>query len=163
MEIRPSRKQDFPSILDIYKDARSFMKNSGNPNQWGDSWPPENLIEEDIENKRSLVVTEGDEVIGVFVFLIGVDETYLKIDGGSWLNDEEYGVIHRIASKTSAHGVFDKAIEYCSKKVRNIRIDTHSDNKVMQHVIEKNGFTKCGTIYVRDGSPRIAYHKVIGD
>ena len=30
----------------------------------------------------------------------------------------------------------------------------------MQKQIEKNGFKKCGTIYVRDGSPRIAYQWV---
>ena len=24
--------------------------------------------------------------------------------------------------------------------------------------MEKNGFTKCGIIYVKDGTPRIAYH-----
>ena len=28
----------------------------------------------------------------------------------------------------------------------------------MQKQIEKSGFKKCGTIYVEDGSPRIAYH-----
>ncbi len=42
----------------------------------------------------------------------------------------------------------------------NFRIDTHNDNKIMQHVIEKNGFIRCGIIYVKDGSPRIAYEKI---
>ena len=32
----------------------------------------------------------------------------------------------------------------------------------MQHILEKNGFVSCGTIYVADGSPRIAYQKVQG-
>lgn len=32
----------------------------------------------------------------------------------------------------------------------------------MQHKIEKNGFTRCGIIYITDGSPRIAYQKVTG-
>jgi len=30
----------------------------------------------------------------------------------------------------------------------------------MQHVIEKNGFKKCGIIYVKDGSERIAYELI---
>ena len=30
----------------------------------------------------------------------------------------------------------------------------------MQHLIEKNGFQRCGIIYVEDGSPRIAYEKI---
>lgn len=35
----------------------------------------------------------------------------------------------------------------------------HKDNKITRHLIEKNGFAKCGIIYVADGSPRIAYEK----
>ena len=30
----------------------------------------------------------------------------------------------------------------------------------MQHVLESNGFTRCGIIHVADGSPRIAYQKL---
>lgn len=38
-------------------------------------------------------------------------------------------------------------------------IDTHKDNKITRHLIEKNGFAKGGIIYVADCSPRIAYEK----
>jgi len=30
----------------------------------------------------------------------------------------------------------------------------------MQHLLEKNGFVRCGRIFVANGSSRIAYHKV---
>ena len=30
----------------------------------------------------------------------------------------------------------------------------------MQHLLEKNGFTRCGIIHVADGTPRIAYQKL---
>ena len=40
------------------------------------------------------------------------------------------------------------------------RADTHADNKIMQHLLEKNGFTRCGVIHVADGSPRFAYQKL---
>ena len=33
----------------------------------------------------------------------------------------------------------------------NIRIDTHRDNKIMQHNILKQGFTYCGIIYLQSG------------
>ena len=33
-------------------------------------------------------------------------------------------------------------------------------NKIMQHLLEENGFTKCGIIHVEDGTPRIAYQKM---
>ncbi len=31
--------------------------------------------------------------------------------------------------------------------------------KTMQRLIEKNGFIKCGTIYVKNGTARIAYQR----
>ena len=30
----------------------------------------------------------------------------------------------------------------------------------MQHLLEKNGFARCGIIHVADGSSRIAYQKM---
>ena len=41
----------------------------------------------------------------------------------------------------------------------NVKGDTHEDNYVMQKVFEKNGFRRCGIIYVEDGTPRIAYQR----
>ena len=42
----------------------------------------------------------------------------------------------------------------------NLRADTHEKNRSMRKMLENNGFTKCGTIYVEDGTPRVAYQKV---
>ena len=39
-------------------------------------------------------------------------------------------------------------------------VDTHADNKVMQHLLESEGFTRCGIIHVEDGTPRIAYQRL---
>ena len=87
----------------------------------------------------------------------GLEPTYQYIENGSWLNDDDYITLHRIASDGKGHGIFQSAMDYCKSICDNIRIDTHSNNVIMQKQIEKNGFKKCGTIYVRDGSPRIAY------
>ena len=40
-----------------------------------------------------------------------------------------------------------------------IRIDTHRDNKIMQHNLLKYGFTYCGIIYLANGDERLAYQK----
>ena len=50
-------------------------------------------------------------------------------------------------------------LSFCETKISNIRVDTHNDNKIMQYLLEKHGYQKCGIIYVKDGSPRIAYQK----
>ena len=57
------------------------------------------------------------------------------------------------------HGLFPCALNYCKKISLNIRVDTHADNKTMQRLIEKNGFIKCGIIYVKNGTARIAYQR----
>ena len=90
-------------------------------------------------------------------FILGKDETYNYIEG-KWLNDEPYGVIHRIASSGIKKGMFSEVFEYVTKFSANILIDTHHDNLVMQKVLNKHGFMKCGVIYLKNGNPRLAYH-----
>lgn len=158
MNIRNTKMSDLNKVLNIYEYARFQMKLNGNPNQWKDNRPAESLILEDIKNKNSYVIEKDGIIYGIFTLIIGVDPTYQNIEG-NWLNDKPYGTIHRIASSGVEKGIFDMALNYCLTKIDNIRIDTHQDNKIMQHLLEKNGFLKCGIIYVDDGSPRIAYQK----
>lgn len=158
MHIRKARMDDLNLIMDIYRTAQDFMIESGNPNQWGHFYPSEELVKEDIDNAISyLICGDDNDPHGVFVLIVGLEPTYQHIENGSWLNDDDYVTLHRIASDGKVHGIFQSAIDYCKSISDNIRIDTHSNNVIMQKQIEKNGFEKCGTIYVREGSPRIAY------
>lgn len=157
--IRLAESRDLPLILNIYEYARIFMAENGNPSQWGKNYPPEEIVLNDIKNKH-LYVIEEEEVSGVFFFKIGEDPTYNMIHEGHWLSDETYGTIHRIAGNGKEKGILKKAVSYCEEIIPHLRIDTHEDNKIMQRAIEKNGFTKCGTIFTEEGSPRIAYEKL---
>ena len=48
MKIRKATEQDLPRMMEIYAFAREYMKEHGNPNQWGPTnWPPETLIHDD--------------------------------------------------------------------------------------------------------------------
>lgn len=159
MNIRKATPSDLPEIEKIYACAREQMRKNGNPTQWGDSYPAVETIKADIEQGNGYVVLNGGEICGVFAFIIGEDPTY-KIIEGSWLNNEKYGTIHRVAGSGKAKGVLNAAVDFCSGLEPNIRIDTHSDNKIMQYLLEKLGFVKCGIIYVSDGTPRFAYQKL---
>ena len=64
----------------------------------------------------------------------------------------------RIASDGQIKGLFTKAFDFCRAQTDEIRIDTHADNKTMQHVVAKHGFVRCGIIHLLNGDPRIAYH-----
>lgn len=162
--IRLAEAKDMDRLLEIYAIARGFMAETGNGGQWGDNYPPRKLIEEDIEAQRLYVNTEEQDgaIHGVFMFSLGDDPTYDYIEG-AWKKDGPYGVIHRVASDGSRKGLFNDCLAYCKDRTDNIRIDTHEQNLVMQHVLSKNGFKKCGVIYVRDNSPRLAYQYVAGE
>ena len=158
MMIRNAQKNDLDAIEQVYAAARVYMAASGNPHQWGDgSYPERSLLEEDIEKGHLYVIEEGGAVHAVFAFILGKDPTYASIEDGAWLNDRPYGTIHRIASDGQIKGMFTKAFDYCRSRIDEIRIDTHHDNKTMQHVVTKHGFKRCGIIYLENGDPRIAY------
>ena len=156
-KIRPATWADMEEILEIYAQARRFMAENGNPTQWGQHHPSREMLEEDIILNRLYVVEDAERLCGVFMFVVDNDPTYTYIEG-SWRSHSPYGVIHRIAGVGG--GVFAAALEYCSGIIGHLRIDTHADNKPMQHVVEKAGFSKRGIIYVEDGTPRIAYDRI---
>lgn len=165
MNIRKSKETDFRRIMEIYAYAREFMAKSGNPNQWGPTnWPPETLIHDDIKNGKSYVCTDdGDKVIGTFFYTYGkdIEPTYLNIIDGEWSTDAAYGVVHRIATDGSVKGTGKFCLDWAYEQAGYLRIDTHPDNVVMQKLLEKLGFRRCGIIHVlEDVNPRYAYEKI---
>lgn len=141
MIIREARTEDLERILEIYEIAKAFMRQTGNPHQWNSRYPDSKTLEEDI-HKHQLFVMEEDSIIhSVFAFILGEDPTYNKIEG-AWLDYSTYGTIHRIASDGSMHQVFNKTVNFCSKRCSHLRADTHEDNKIMQKVILKTVFKK---------------------
>ena len=156
--LRDATEADFEQIMKIYKYAQDYMIRSGNPDQWAHAYPNPGLIKSDIRKNICKVIYDESGIHGVFALLQGIEPNYKHIEDGSWLNDEPYVTIHRIAGDGKVHGLFQCAMDYCKGISPNIRIDTHADNLIMQRLIEKNGFTKCGIVYVGDGFPEIAYH-----
>lgn len=68
-----------------------------------------------------------------------------------------YGTIHRVAGDGTVHGLFAACMDFCKGRMSHLRIDTHENNAVMRHLIARHGFLPCGTIYVEDGTPRLAF------
>lgn len=156
--IRKAVGNDLPEILKIYENARRFMAENGNPNQWGKTNPPQYTLERDIQLGQLYVVVREGKIRGVFAFIPGIDPTYGYIEG-AWRSDTPYAAIHRVASD-GAGGILAEAVAFGWEKIQHLRIDTHADNWVMQRAIERAGFQKCGIIYLENGDPRIAYEKI---
>ena len=163
MEIRKSTEQDFEKMMELYDHARDFMAKHGNPNQWGPThWPPEQLIHQDIAKGNSYVCVHDGRIVGTFFFLCGsdIEPTYCTIEDGAWHDDSAYGVVHRLAGDGSVKGIGAFCLNWAYEQCGHLRVDTHGDNKVLQNLLQKLGFTHCGTIYVQeDNYPRLAYEK----
>ena len=161
MIIRPATAADVSAAAKIYDNARAFMKENGNPDQWSGEYPNGSDVEGGIENGTSYVCEDEGEIVATFFFKQDADDpTYRRIYEGEWLSDEPYAVIHRIAVKYHGRGIADFCFNECFKQFPNIRIDTHEDNIPMQRCLSKNGFEYCGIIYLANGSKRLAYQKI---
>lgn len=162
LSIRPSTVEDLPILLALYEEARQFMRDTGNPTQWGETHPRKELLSEDLQTSRSYVcLTDSGEIVGTFAFWIGSDPMYSYIEG-EWPDTGEYGVVHRIATRRNTHGVGRYCLEWALNQCRQLRIDTHQNNAPMLHLLHKLGFTECGIVYTPepDHSPRIAFCKL---
>lgn len=160
MLVRNAVMEDIEQIMEVYRVAKEYMVASGNPNQWINGYPTREIIEKDITRKQFYVCEENGQIHGAFMFFIGEEPTYHVIEHGAWKNDEPYGTIHRLGSDGKCKGIFKTCLIFCKKKHENLRADTHCDNKTMQYLLEKYGFEKCGIVYMKDKSLRIAYQLV---
>lgn len=161
MTIRKTTVHDVAAAAKIYDDARAFMRAAGNPTQWANDYPNRESVLADIEDGVGYVCEDDGEIVAVFMFRIGNDETYDVIYDGEWQNDEPYAVIHRIAVAEKAHGrgVASFCFAECFRRFPNLKIDTHRDNIPMQRALARAGFVRCGIIHIKNGEERIAFQK----
>ena len=158
--VRPARIQDVADILNVIEEAKAFMVSTGNTQQWQGAYPAAEHIEADIAHRGGYVVEEEGRVVGYFAFLASPEPTYACIYGGRWLDDAQpYHVIHRIAALKATRGIFHTVMDYCALWEKNLRVDTHRDNRVMQHLLLQHGFTYCGIIHLASGDERLAYQR----
>ena len=182
--IRSALPSDLPAVLPVFEAAKAIMRADGNLEQWSaPGFPGEDLLLRDIDRgggyvilsdeispRASLgrddrnVISSGVEggveksIVAYFALLPSPEPTYDHIEG-AWLTDEPYGVLHRIASYPDVHGVFSAIIDFAAARFPHLRIDTHRDNRIMQHVIGTVGFAYCGIIWLDDGTERLAYER----
>lgn len=162
--IRQAVPTDMAEIMKVMNAARKIMRQSGNMHQWEGNYPSEEVVISDMEKNCGFVIEDDGKIVGYFAFLPSPEPTYARIYEGNWIDDlKPYHVIHRIASYSEVHGIFSSIMDFCFSKDKNIRVDTHRDNRIMQHNIKKHGFTYCGIIYLLSGDERLAYQKLESD
>lgn len=160
--IRKATYEDIPVLMRLFESAKAIMRASGNLHQWGVEYPSSEVVRLDIEQGVCYVVTDGTdgEIEATMAFIPGPDPTYSYIEGGAWLNNEPYHVIHRIAVAKPGKGYARLLLDWAFERTKTVRIDTHRDNVIMHHILQKYGFQRCGVIYLANGDARDSYQMI---
>ena len=168
MLIRKTRADDIDRIMEIIEITRENFRLEGIP-QWQSEYPAREDIQKDMDRGESYVCELDSEVCGVCAVVRGVEPDYINIYEGEWKNEREYIAVHRVALHPSAKGrgvaaAFIAQAEKVAAEfgILDLKCDTHSVNRNMRRMLEKNGFEYCGIIYLSlDGEPRVAYQKCL--
>lgn len=182
MNFRKSTYDDVDKILEIIEKAKAGLKKLG-LDQWQNGYPDRQVIENDVKlgisyvledvekSEKELKSENSEKILGTIVLSPEKEVPYSKIEG-KWISDDDYMVIHRLAVDTYVKnkGIATKILEFSEKvclekKILSLKADTHEDNEPMKKLLEKNGFSYCGIIYLDKepdvGEKRIAYEKII--
>ena len=150
--------------MEIIADGRQFQQEQGFV-QWTEAYPILPDIAEDIETQRAWLLRERDTVLGYLCLDFDGEPAYDAITGGSWLCDEPYAVLRRLALNARGRGLtrvlFDLAAERSREQgITYLRLNIGLQNSRMQHILEKVNFEKRGII-IFQGSGKFAYEKRI--
>jgi GNAT superfamily N-acetyltransferase len=169
MIFRKGKISDLPRMMAIVRQAQISIGKLG-IDQWQNGYPAEEIMRNDIENGHSFVlIDDTGAVIAIASVLYNDEPTYDEIFDGEWLSRGNFVVVHRmaVAEEFKQKGIASHLLKEIEKQaiLKNIpsfKIDTHEGNIPMRKTFERNGFTYCGRIFLRDGNPRVAYEKELG-
>lgn len=159
MQFERARYEHLNRIMELIDSSRNYMRKNGNLVQWTNGYPSIDIMKTSIDKNELFICKEKNGIHGVFCWSMDADPNYTYIEGGKWLNEEKYGVIHRVAGDGMIKSLGKKIIEWCYSQHPNVRIDTHESNLPMRRILEEMEFQYCGIIYVADGTPRLAFQK----
>ena len=145
----------------FFEEAKLFQRENGFA-QWDENYPTIEDALDDVYEQKGYVFLDGVTPVGYARIDFDGEPQYDKIEG-SWHTDGPYAVIHRMAfgdvgrSRGISGDAFALIKNLCLQNgVHVIRIDTHEDNQIMRHVLEREGFQYCGQVWIVDG-PKRAY------
>ena len=162
MEIRLAFPNEVDAIMQVIEEAKKSLAEAGST-QWQNGYPNADTIIEDIISGQAYVALDEGELLAYAAVTKSPEKAYEAIYDGNWEGREsEYLVFHRIAvaSDVQGQGVAQTFLEGLIEgfDYLDFRSDTHAENKVMQHIFEKLGFSQVGKVPV-DGE-RLAYQKL---
>jgi GNAT superfamily N-acetyltransferase len=164
MIFRKATIADIEAIVDIMAAASARLGAAG-IDQWQRGYPNRTSVEKDVAEGVGMVLSEGDTILVYGAVIFTGEPAYNDLTGGEWLTTGDYACVHRLCANEIFVGMgFSKhfmmaAEAMASERVKSIRIDTHPDNKIMQGLISRLGYTYCGDVVIE--SRRLAYEKIL--
>jgi RimJ/RimL family protein N-acetyltransferase len=165
MILQKATTSQIPAIWEILQQAIEQRRLDGSQ-QWQDGYPNPDTIQNDINNGNGYVLVDNGEIIAYAAIIFEIEPAYNELVG-EWLTNDDYVVIHRVATSNAVKGkgvatnlfklIEDLSIE---QGVFSIKVDTNCDNIPMLRIMDKLGYTYCGEVFFR-GSARRAYEKVL--
>lgn len=154
------------TAMRFINEAKEFLKSKG-VDQWQKGYPDTNSIKEDIKKQIGYFLMENNIPLAYMCIDFDGEPAYDTLNGHWLSNTGSYGVLHRLAIGTAHRGrglasvSFTLAEELMREhSVKSFRADTDENNEIMKHLLSKNGFVYCGTIWF-DNSVKIAYEKIL--
>ncbi|WP_080797486.1 GNAT family N-acetyltransferase [Arabiibacter massiliensis] len=177
MRFRRTSEKDIDRVMDVLAEGRASLGALG-IDQWQGGYPHREAIEGDVAAGDSyLVEDDGGRIVATAMVGFSGERDYDRIERGAWLtagtsDDPRYGVVHRVAVSSACRGrgaaslLLERAEQLARERGRaSVRVDTHPGNAPMRRLLEKRGYTECGTIYIahaEEATPdRIAYEKLV--
>ena len=134
--------------------AASRRLGAAGVDQWQRGYPNRASVERDVEEGVGYVLVKDDDVVAYGAMVFTGEPAYAEIADGEWLTSEgDYAVVHRMCvaeeyvGKGYGRRFMAEAERVAAQSKRSMRVDTHADNKVMQHLMPSMGYTYCGIIY----------------
>ncbi len=165
MNLRLATPEDLDTIWNILQDAIAQRKKDGSE-QWQHGYPNKQIVEADIQDSHGYVLIKENQIIAYAAIVFGIEPAYNDIKG-QWLSQDEYVVVHRVATAESykGHGVATLLFQFIErlsigKGVFSVKVDTNFDNYPMLRILEKLHYTHCGEI-IFGGAPRMAFEKLL--
>ena len=165
LTLEKAEKENLDVCYDILDQGRKFQQQQGFI-QWTEDYPTKDLIRRDIEQGIGYALMLDGTIAGYMCITSEEEPAYQNIKG-AWRSDQPYIVVHRWALSNDFHGLglADRTLalidEFCRTQDRTyIRVDTDFPNRRMQHILEKNGYVRCGEV-IFQGSGKIAYDKIL--
>lgn len=146
--IRPARTEEVQKVMDLYRQTIVWMRSAG-LRQWGDDYPNQEDLLEDIESGDAYVAVLGGRIIGVMTVNGRVEEQYGAI---SWQIPGPMQSIHRLCIHPDVQGrgcaarMVRFAEELAARRGAEVmRLDTSSDNLRALELYRQAGYAARGT------------------